>query len=143
MKKIITLLFATAIINTIFISCKKDDPAPSIIGRWNATQQIETEYKNNVFNSKDTTIYNANHKLFVDFAANNTGILVETENNVSDTINFTYEISGNQLTIQVDGSTIPNTFSLTNTNLTINQTDQEQIGPDLFRWDTQIFFTRQ
>ena len=143
MKKIITLLTAMAITATVFISCKKDpEPQPSIVGKWNATKQYGVEFKNGVLNGKDTTIFDANHKLIFEFASNPKGKIIEIAN-LKDTSDFTYQISGNQLTLTTQTGTATGPVSITTNELILTLVEEDVDGNDKYKWEDKIFFTRQ
>lgn len=96
------LLFAAAAI--VLMSCsKKNTPTPaptnvntpSIVGKWYVTADTVAEYRNNVLVQIDTTAYN--HTAYTQFNDDNTGVIYS----VLRTDNFTYNKSGNVITVSI------------------------------------------
>lgn len=144
MKKIIGLVLITAVSTSLFISCKKEEEPTTIVGKWNATKEFYTEYKNGVLTSADTIIYGGDNKLMVEFTENGNGqVYHKDENNNFVTEDFTYKTEANNLILYISGDTINDSFTLTKTMLTIASSEENELNNDHYKWENKAFFTRQ
>jgi hypothetical protein len=141
MKKIITLVFITIITTAVFISCKKEETT-SLLGKWNATKEFYTEYKNGAIITSDTTLYGVVDKISLEFASNGTGKLSYNEGNNILTDVFTYKTEGNNLIVYIDGDTSTNTYTLTSKQLTLYSSEENESEGDLYKWEYKMFLTR-
>lgn len=97
----------------ILAGCSKSDPAPSLIGSWNATTTIRSGCKVSTDNGT-TTCPSSCTSVF-------TATTITTGTQVS-----TYTTDGNSLTVKSSGtssSTTVYTYTLTSTTLIITNTD--------------------
>ena len=137
------ILAVTAIITTaVFLSCKKEEKI-SIVGKWNATKEIYTSYKNGAILENDTFLYDPSYKLLIEFAPNGTGAFFDIEKGIIGTNNFTYKTEGNKLIFYIENDTLNSTFALTSNTFTWHQSGVEEFGGDKYTWDDKTFFTRQ
>ena len=106
----------------MFTSCSSDDNEKeiTIIGKW----QLEQSFNNNEENDLSVCL----KKNIVEFKENGSGTIEnysdDSGNCEYNTDSFTYIVNNNTLTIETNDS-VENTFSLTETTLTITNEDDE------------------
>jgi hypothetical protein len=136
------MMILAAMIGTSIVACKddkKDDAATpnySVVGTWNESMSISTNYANGVSMGTDTTTY-APGESVIELRAD--GMMIFTDTSSIDTGIYTY--SGNTLTViqlergvPVDTMSVTISFSGANT-MKANSTYTDQYDGTIYRTD--------
>ncbi len=144
MKKLTTILCISFGIAIALLSCKKDsETGPSLVGKWNAQTSILTVYTNDIKTSSDTTVYNVNNQLLIEFTAGNTATITTIKNGQQNSNEYTYKTNGNKLIVSTGNDTIDNnTFTLTDNEFILKETTEKIINGDKIREENVTSYKR-
>lgn len=131
MKKLLYLFMAATV---LFTSCKKDDGAmdtedneANIVGTWKLISVTE--------NGESLSIGNCD--ILTTFNENGSGTIIDPEPpncENTESFNFTYSVSGNQLTINEDGeSSLQEIETLSETQLVLTYEESFEGNIDVYR----------